>query len=143
MHARTQIRDATIQAVTGLALTGARVFAGQIYPLQEAELPGLCVYVNEESSQLVTRSTLSRELSLKIEVYVKSNDDFDAILDDIASDIEVAIASNFNLNALVKDIHPSGLQKDLIKDGEKPIGIAVLSFNCTYFTTHNNPDIIK
>jgi hypothetical protein len=143
MHGRQQIRDAAIQAITGLALTGARVFAGQIYPLQEAELPGICVYVNEESSQLVTRTTMSRDLSLKIEIYVKSNDDFDAILDDIASDIEVAIASNIALNALVKDIHPSGLQKDLIKDGEKPIGIAVMSFYCSYFTAHNNPDIIR
>ena len=143
MHARQQIRDAAIQAVTGLALTGGRVFAGRIYPLQDEELPGICIYVNDENSSLISRTTIARQLSLNIEIYVKSNGDFDAMLDDIAGDVEIATAINYALNALVKDIHIKSVQKDLMKDGEKSIGIAVMSFHCEYQTPQNNPNIIK
>jgi rubrerythrin len=142
-HAREQIRDAVITTVTGLATTEERVFAGRIYPLTTAELPGLCVYTNAEQSELLTRTTLQRTLELVIEAYVKVTDAYESTIDTIAAEVELAIAGNTALNALVKDIHPSTFQKDLIKEGDKPIAIGIITFMCRYCTLPSNPETIK
>ncbi|MEY2654030.1 MAG: hypothetical protein RLZZ524_1058, partial [Pseudomonadota bacterium] len=42
-HLRQQIREAVAGAVTGLTTTGARVYQGRVYPLEDAQLPGLTV----------------------------------------------------------------------------------------------------
>lgn len=141
-HARQQIRDAVIVAVTGLATTEGRVFAGRIYPLQAAELPGLCVYTLEETSELVTRTTIMRELQVVVEAYIKASDNYEDAVDTVAAEVEAAIAGDAALNALVKDIHPAGFQKDLIRDGDKPIAIGVMAFMCRYTTPENDAETI-
>ena len=50
-HARQQIREAVLAAVTGLATTGANVFVNKITPQEAESLPNLLVYTNGEQSE--------------------------------------------------------------------------------------------
>jgi len=45
-HARQQVRDAVVTAVTGLTTTSTRVYASRVYP--HDSLPSLAVYTLEE-----------------------------------------------------------------------------------------------
>jgi len=141
-HARQQIRDAVVTAVTGLAATGSNVFAGRVYPMTAAELPGICVYTMNETSELMTKTTLMRQVQVNVEAYVKATDDFEDVVDDIAAEVEAAIEGDAALPALVKDIHATEFEKDLIKDGEKPVGMGVITFTATYTTNPNDPQTI-
>jgi len=40
-HLHKQIRAALVTKLTGLATSGARVYANRLYPLDSANLPGL------------------------------------------------------------------------------------------------------
>jgi hypothetical protein len=142
-HARTQIRNAVITAVTGLATTGSRVFEGRIYPLATDELPALCVYTLNESSERISTTSLQRDLELVVEAYVHTSVRYDELLDSIATEVETAIAANAALQALVKDITPVQFQKDLMKEGDKTIAVAILTFRCIYITHPSNPETIK
>ena len=141
-HARQQIRDGVVSAVTGLTTTGARVFASRIYPLDKSELPGLCVFTINETSERASRDTLMRELSVIVEAYVRANDNYDDVIDSIAAEVEQAISNDATLLALVKDIVIVSATNDLMKDGDKPIAVVTLTFRCRYTTSPTNPQII-
>lgn len=141
-HARQQIRDAVVTAITGLTTTGSNVFAGRVYPLTNGELPGACVYTLNESSELVTKTTLLRQVQVNVEAYVKADENFEDTVDQIAAEVEAAIESNTALQALVKDIHPTEFEKDILREGEKPVGIGVMTFMTTYTTNPTDPETI-
>ena len=47
-HARQQIRDAVVAAVTGLATTGASVHKTRMFKFEDDDLPALGVYTLSE-----------------------------------------------------------------------------------------------
>ena len=76
VHVRQQIRDAAAVALTGLTTTGARVYASRVYPMQDANLPGLRIFTPSETSQSIEMGTSrlrERTLTLVIEACVKTN----------------------------------------------------------------------
>lgn len=142
MHAREQIREAVATIVTGLATTGARVFKSRVYPLATANLPGLCVYTLNETSQpeiMRTPRRLVRDLTIMIEGYARAADDVDAALDDIAADVETAIGTDATLGGMVRRVHLSQTEIVMTGDGDQPIAVVRMSFSAEYATYENAP----
>jgi hypothetical protein len=142
-HAREQIRDAAVTALTGLTTTGTRVYRSRIYPLAQAKLPGLAIYTKSESTDYATQArprTLIRTLSVAVEAYVSANTDFDETIDDIASEVEAAMYTNLTLGGLAKDSKISGIEIDFSGDGENPVAVATLTIDITYVTTEGSPN---
>ena len=145
-HLRRQIREAAVTAVTGLATTGARVFKNRVYPLQDSELPALVIATNDEaiSSETAPRPrSQQRELALVIEAVAKANDDLDDTLDQIAKEVEIALAANGQawLAGIAKWASLSQIEIELRGESEKVTGSARLTYLVTYMALETAPDV--
>lgn len=145
MHARTQIRSAVATICTGLAATGSRVFVTRQYPLASAELPGLCIYTIDESSEpeiMRAPRRLVRQLSIVIEGYARGTGDIEAALDTIAAQVETAIGTDPTLGGKVRRVHVAQTETMQQVDGEQPIGVVRLTFSAEYATAENAPEAL-
>ena len=90
-HVRQQIRDDIVTTLTGLATTGSNVFRSRIFPLEETNLPALCIYTKSEASEYDTIGlprSVNRVLDVAVEAYVKGVSNYDNTLDTIAVEVE-------------------------------------------------------
>ena len=143
-HLRQQIRERVATTVTGLTTTGSRVYQSRVYPLADANLPGLLVYSTSESSEpdVMTSGnrTLFRELEIVIEGYAKATSNLDDTLDTITDEIETAMAADRTVNSLARDATLASTAITLIGEGEKPVGVVTLTYRVTYRNAMNAPD---
>ena len=143
-HVRRQIREAVATAVTGLTTTGSRVFQSRIYPLENADLPGLLVYAESETTTVITihgHPALDRRLLLRVTGVAKAVADLDDTLDLIAKEVEIAIGNAAASFAALKcGITFAGTQIEMQGTAEQPVGTVTLNYEANYFTPDNAPD---
>lgn len=147
-HVRTQIRNAIASAVGGLTTTGARVFTSRVYPLERTDLPGLLVRIAAVAPEQVQRDTvhapalLTRTLPVEVVGVARAVDDLDDTLDQIALEVEVALAEPVAaLDGIAKYIVLQSVQVDMVDGGEKPTGTITMQYEVEYFTLDNSPDV--
>ena len=143
-HVRQQIRDAAVSALTNLTTTGTRVYNSRVYPMQDANLPGLRVFTPSESSHVISMGssrTRERMLLLVVEVCVKANTAYADTADLIAKEVEIALDNNNTLGGLCKMIEPSSYEEELFGEGEHPITVGRMRFDVTYNTSKGAPDV--
>lgn len=143
-HVRQQIRERIATNVTGLTTTGARVYQSRVYNLEAANLPGLLVYSNNETSErdtmgILANQDLDRTLELVIEGYASTASNLDDVLDLIAEEVETAVAADPTCNGLSKDLFLSETTISLTGEGDSPAGVLSLTFEVSYRTTTTAP----
>lgn len=138
-HVRKQIRDAAITVLTGLTTTGARVKNSPVYPLQEADLPGLRVFTQSESAQVVIQKSRERRLILVVEACVKSASGYADAVDLIAKEVETALDANSKLGGLCIEIAPVGFEEGQDAAGEQPVAVGRMRFEVLYYTAKGTP----
>lgn len=143
-HAHTLIRDAVATAITGLATTGARVFANRLYPLADADLPGLRVFVDQdqvEADTIHTPHVQSHALAVQVECCAKANTSLDDTCDQMALEVEEALAPGITVGGIV--LYPvltsMGYQDE---PGGTAVGVKRLDFVVAYACMNNAPDTI-
>ena len=145
-HARTQIRDAAVSALTGLTTTGARVYGTRLYPYGPAHLPGLAIYANSEERDEegdVMGDPSFRRLTLVVEGRVIANSAVDDTLDAISSEVEAALEASSNLGGLVKYLAWESTELELsAEDSEQVVGRVAMQFNVLYRAASANPDVM-
>ena len=137
-HVRKQIRDYFASALTsGVALVNRRVFPTRIFPLDGDNLPCLAVYAVSEVSGLQTmgQKTLTRDVSVSVEAYIKARNTFDDDIDAIAVQIEQAIAADTTLGGVAKDAVLASTEIEFSPEAERPVGVARLTFTVRYVTS--------
>jgi hypothetical protein len=142
-HRREQIMDAVVTAVTGLTTTGTNVFRGRAYPLGEAELPGLLVYMGGE--EVVSEQTLD-EMICVMEVavvpMVAVTADPDQALNLIAEESTVALAADYTLAlpGVVYRIEEIGADEpEIAGEGETIAAAQRLRWQITYRRNRTDP----
>lgn len=147
-HQRKAIRDAVVAIVTGLATTGARVFPSRSYPYDPEKGGGaaLLVYAMQEASEPDTLGPgrkLSRALDVVIESVAMVNETLDDLLDQIAKEIEVAMAgAGLTLGGVCKDQWLRETRLVFGKLGEKQTGGFAMTYTVLYRTTQANPEAL-
>lgn len=149
-HIRTQLRDALKTRLTGLATTGARVFANRFEKISDAELPAL--EIMNDSEQIVSRSIGSqaapharsemRTVSFVVRAMVKTNTAPDDALDQICLEVEKAVASDIFFGGKSMDARLGRTLHRFDADGEKIIGIAEMIFELDAWVSNTDPDVI-
>lgn len=142
-HIRKLIRDNIETALTGLSTTDGRVYKTRVYPIAENRLPGLAIYTREESIEYATITkprTQMRSLVVSVEIYVKGQADYDDELDQIASEIEVALYSDPTRGGYAKDTMVTSFDCDFSGDGDQPVARATMQISVDYVTLENNPE---
>lgn len=140
-HLRKQLRDRAITDLTGLTTTGSNVYASRVYPMASGNLPGICVYTRDESievSTIVPPRTQMRELRLVIEGYAVSTTVLDDTLDQIALEVEEAMAGDITMNGLAKTIRLQSVEADYSDEGERPAGMVRLIYVIEYAAVEND-----
>ena len=109
-HLRQQIRERAATTLTGLSTTGSNVFQSRTYPLERASLPGICLYTNEETSEIQSQGNprnVQKILSLSIQGFASSSTGVDDTLDTISKEVEIAMQGDIRLNNLAQDSYLS------------------------------------
>lgn len=139
MHARRQIIDAVVIALAGVGT----VYAGRQLPKSIGGAPFVLVYGRQERSAPMTMRgpdrRMERELLLAVEIVTTSTVDED-MDDEIASEVEVALANDPKLGGKCKDLWLSSTLMDARAEGETNIRRARLEFTVSYQTAATSPD---
>lgn len=140
-HVRKQIRDAIVTAVTGLTTTGSNVFRSRLYPLESSKLPGLCIFTRSEAVEFDTLTmsrSINRVLDVIIEGYVSATANYDNTLDQIAVEVEEALAADATLGGLAKDLQVTAFEADFSADGDQPVAVGRFTVTVQYRTAEND-----
>lgn len=141
-HVLRQIRDAAKTALTGLTTTQSNVFVNRSLeqPLQDAELPGLRLFVRESDSTVASMGVgrlYERTCNLVIEACVKKNATFEDDILTILKEVETALASGVT-GAKSVDIRRIEITDDA--QGEKPVALGRFTFEVLFYTAIGSPD---
>ena len=144
-HLRRQIRErVAVNMLTGLTTTGSNVFQSHVYPLEVADLPALCVYTQDEEIEIgamgdprVCHSTLT----LMVDGYAQDSTSLDDELDEIGKEVQVAMASDVDINNLVVNSYLSAVDISYSGEGIAPIGIIRHNYSVIYRYFENAPDV--
>lgn len=140
-HVRKQIRDAIKTALTGLSTTGANCYQSRVFPFESTKLPALLIYTKSETTDFDTISLprdVMRVLEINVEAYVQGTANYDNTLDQIAVEVEEAIAADVTLGGLTKDLQTVAFEADFSGDGEQTVAIGRFTISATYRTLEND-----
>ena len=141
-HAHTLIRNAAVTRLTGLTTSGARVYANRQYPLADANLPGLRVFLNDENVSTDTihaPAVQSRTVQLVVECCAKDGATLDVTCDTMQNEVEKALAAGITVSGKVITPNLVGSRYDF-EAASTPVGVKRLSFTVEFFTLANAPD---
>ncbi len=142
-HHRTQIRDAAVVLVQGVA--GVTVTKSRLHNWQINQLPGVAIYTLEEPVDTVNLGrTQERTLRLAIDIQAREivdvDGDIDTILDDWCVLVEKALAADWKFSGLAQSSFLINTTIGLTGEGEARHGIARLEYDIFYRTNPNEPD---
>ena len=134
-HLRRQIRERVATMLTGLSTTGSNVFQSHVYPLENSDLPALCIYTQDEEIEVgamgdprVCHSTMT----LIVDGYAQTSSNLDDQLDQIGKEVQVAMTGDLDINNLVKDSYLSSVDISYSGEGTSPIGIIRHNYSVLY-----------
>ena len=138
MHNRKLIRDRVGVVLGSLS---ASVFTSRIYPLADAQLPAIKVYLGEE--ELIEDSIFKPlkgvvSAELKIDCVVKQNDTFDDALDSLLFDVQEAMraeraeTSAGTLPRITSLFHYTSLEDVEFDMGELDAGVQSIIYKVHY-----------
>lgn len=145
IHVRTQIRAAFAARLTGLATAGTNVHARRTLPPTDV-LPLMLVYLGDEAGELISVTSdrvEQRQADLVITVVCKDGGDIEDTLDQIALEVQQAIATapDLSFGGLIKDIGAPRIEADIDDALEKPAGLNRIIYPVTYFIAGTNPAV--
>jgi hypothetical protein len=139
-HVRQQLRQAVADRVTNLATTGTRVFQSRVYPLQAADLPGICVFVPAEEADEATIHGMSHRLpEVVVAGYASATGTLEDTLDLIAEEVEVALSTPVAVGAKQLQLVYAGYESELA-EGDKPHGVGSTRWRAELFTNRGAPE---
>lgn len=147
MHARAQIRDAFVLALSGVA--GVTTFSGRVFPVYNDILPAYTVYTREETigtesnqGRLENPPLQLRNVTTSIQAYAKTQGNIDDELDRLCVLAEEAIFSDASLRTLVRCLDLATTEIEVSQDAENRTGTVTMNFSCQYITEDGAPEVI-
>ena len=142
-HVRQQIREAAATVLGNLTTTSTRVHQSRVRPRTDAGLPCLLIETNEEQVAPGSVGTLQeRELTLTVRGVAKSATNLDDTLDDIALEVETALAAAPTLSGKCAGMELRAIRVDFDDETDKPVGQISLDYRLTYFVNAGSPGTV-
>lgn len=141
-HLHKQIRDALVAAMDNLVTTGARVYANRVYPLTDAELPALRIFIEEEEAEWQTSDIYSRVLYCTIEACAKVNSSLDDTLDQISLEVEVSMAAaGITVDGSAMFPEYVGMRV-AFEEADQPVGVKRMRWRLNFFNDSSTPNVL-
>lgn len=141
-HVRTQLRQAALALLTGLATTGANSSTNRTLPLPKGHGTSLAVRTPTERSEDISQSgTQARVIALRVDISAKHADEdtLADLLDQAALEVEEAIAGDPTFSGLAQTYDYRGADLSMTGEGEKILGTLSLTFDVTLYTRREAP----
>jgi hypothetical protein len=137
LHPRQVLRQAVVDLLKrSNTAAGESVFPSREVPWRSVELPGIAVYSLEESSDRQhTEGELVRHVVLAIHAVVRLNELVDDALDELALQIEKAMAADQTLGGIAVSSFLSGTDISVDESTARPVGAIRLAYDVRYHTT--------
>ena len=137
-HARQQIRDAVVSALTTASMT---TYSSRVYAV--STLPSVNVTTPSESIEIQTTAGIqNRELIIKADLMIDASTDVDDAADAQSVTIEKTLLTDSALLALVGYIELNDVESELSGDGDKPILVMSHTFTAQYRVSETDPEVI-
>lgn len=131
-HRRKTVRDAFASAVTGLGLTGARVYTSRLYPLAADEIPALRIYTPSDTTDAETIGTSVvaplRRIRIVCEAVAKANTAADDSVDAICEQLEIKLATVPTLSGAVMKLAYLSFEQELNIESDAPVVVGRMTF---------------
>lgn len=140
-HARQQIRDAIVTALTGIAGV-ALIEASRVRTLAPAQLPAIIVRTPSEDSERDDKDgDQQRLLTAEISVFERDGETTDDALDELCVAIETRMYADATLGGLAFDLTLTATEFRFTgEEAERSGGWAVLTFAIVYHTAKGAPE---
>lgn len=137
-HVRTQLRTAIVAALTGLATTGARVYAGRSLPL--GVTPALAIYTwpDTPTEDSEGKCVILHALTVEVQGYFSGGTDDD--LDQIAVEVEGAMYTDQTFGGLAQWVELGPQDAARGADGEKIEGVILMQYSVGYLAQEGAPE---
>lgn len=131
---RKAIRQAVAALLSGKTAAGARVFASRATPVWGQELPVVLVYTGSEQSVVFNAAPKEyrRTVRVVVEAVAKAAEGVDDLLDDMAEQIEQAVALDDTLGGTASDCQVAQVDMDVVDGGEQPMAACRITFDVQY-----------
>ncbi len=143
-HLHKQIRAAAVTKLTGLATTGAHVYANRLHPFDSTLLPGLRLSLGDDAVTPLTVHTphvQGHALELIVEGVAAATSALDDTCDQIAKEVEVALAAGITVAGTTLFPILLGSSYDDEAAGT-PAGSRRLTFGIEYRCLNTTPDTL-
>lgn len=136
MHPRQAIRAKIVALIKGKTIAGNSVYASQIRPVGQDELPRIHVYANKENIGVYQESPreYERTLTISVEIQAKADENLDNTLDGLAEQVEKLLHQDHTLGELCRDVVLTDAELNITAEGETLIGACILTYVVTYYT---------
>jgi hypothetical protein len=142
-HVRKLLREAVASAVGNLTTTGSSVFQSRVRPISVDSLPALLVFTTSEDAEAGTiGDVISRTIEVRLAGYAAESSDLDDVLDAIAKEIEIALASGVTVSNKTVSLLYLGCEAEFDDKGEVPTGSITLRYAAELYTTAGAPDVL-
>ena len=121
--------------LTGLSSTGSNVFQPHVCPLENDDLPSLCIYTQDEEIEVGATGDpkfCHSKMILIADGYAQTSSNLDDQLDQIGIEVQVAMTEDIDTNNLVKDSYLSSVDISYSGEGTSPIGIIRHNYSVLY-----------
>lgn len=143
-HVRKQARDQAIAALLGATDAGAQVeSSARTDNWPKGFGAGIRVSTPEEESGVGSAgnpATLARQITLRVAGWREGGDDLDDLLDQLATQIELAIYGTGRLGGLALEVTLGATGPVIDGDGVKRAGTIALDFRVLVATPENDPE---
>jgi hypothetical protein len=137
-HVRADIRAAVVTALTGLTTTGSRVLVDDQYPVED--VPALVIKTSEENAGESVEGIRQRAVGVSVEAVSKLTSGITAQLDQIALEVETALAGSITVSGRVLAVDYLGTDEPQLDGGsDRGVGRMTLRFRITAFTSAASP----
>lgn len=152
-HARKQIRDAAVAALTTDLVPGTvlGIYPGRVHPFEDGDLPAISVFTAAEqvdpSLNVMGGGGQFRRLELLLEIRAKvgttASPDLLSVLDNIALEAERSLEGSATLSGLLQDLEVERTGTELVgEDTEKPVGLMTIQWTALYRVDPADPAVI-
>jgi len=142
-HVRTQIRDRLMTVLSGLSMTGDRVYRSRVHPMAPGTMPGLCVYCGKEHASGETLKGTIKTVELVIDAYVAGSG-YDDDVDTIQAEVEGVLFGDFSdgryFGGLVTNLSYSLAESRYFGEAATKYGVLRMIYEATYKTIDGNAE---
>lgn len=142
-HRAESIIEAVRARLTGLTTTGANVFRGRRYPIPDAKLPALLIYLGpDEPLAEYSQELIDSRLTIYVEGRVKTSaDQVDSVLNKIREEVTIALQADYTQGlAYVIDTEEGEAEEpEISNEGEKPAAGMRMHWHFHYRRSRTNP----